>query len=117
MDWSVSTVRTSVGWQVSVSRPDLLDGDQATAVLSGLTLTTDQPADDADLNLMVAWMVPDPAIQVPVRLDGLTIQQTEQQAGLNGHQQACAGDRPAASVLRNLAARLPDPRRGLRGSS
>ena len=61
----------------------LIDSDQATAVLSGLTLlTTDQTADDAGLNLMVAWTVPDPAIQVPVRLDGLTIQQTEQQAGL-----------------------------------
>ena len=93
MVWSVSTVRTGAGWQVSVDRPgntallyglfqnlaqaqagtrlrSLLDSDQATAVLSGLTLlTTDQTADD------VAWMVPDPAIQVPVRL--------------NGHQQAC----------------------------
>ena len=77
MVWSVSTVRTGAGWQVSVDRPGntallygLLDSDQATVVLSGLTLlTTDQTADD------VAWMVPDPAIQVPVRL--------------NGRQQAC----------------------------
>ena len=72
---SCSVQQAPGGWRVSLWK-------------SGLS---DPVPDDTDLDWMDCWTLPDDDVQMPVSLDGLTIQQTEQQAGLDGHQQACVG--------------------------
>ena len=62
---SCSVQQAPGGWRVSLWK-------------SGLS---DPVPDDTDLDWMDCWTLPDDDVQMPVRLDGLTIQQTEQQAG------------------------------------